>query len=761
MSKKSGMKLQPHTTHIISQAPGVCLATHSRANVRESAARETKNMVTYCAKAIRIALIVAMAGALGAFIRTAAAQDDQSGVEAMTRGPVHEAFAEPVTFNPKPGIVVAKEPPAPVEELPPDEKPSGERVVWILGYWSWDDDRNDFIWVSGFWRVAPPDMNWVPGYWTKTSEGYQWTSGFWQPVSSSEVEYVPVAPPDSLEVGPSIPAPSSDRVWVSGCWISRHTRYAWRPGFWAQAYPDWVWVPAHYVWTPCGFVFVDGYWDYPVVRRGVLFAPVYIQPTVYVHRPRFYYTPSIVIDLNVLTVHLFCRPTYSHYYFGDYYSTAYVHLGFYPWYEYHHSHFGYDPIFVYERHSHRHDVTQWERSLQDDFLYRRDHHDARPPRTFAAQQTQVLRLPEADRSKYLLASSFKDVTSRKDSMTQFVKLSEDNRKQIAKQDETFRKFIEKRAKLETEPVAIKAGKESPAPLERRLTIPQLPTTFKTVETKDVGARGVEKAPPTRPGIARPQVGVPEKTQGRGYVPEKPLLAPKGKSTGKDQSMGVPPVKYPSPTEQTKPGESMERGRALPYVPGKPSVDVRDKATREATEEPGEETGPKGPVSPIERKQGQGEEKGRIVPYAPQKPTGEMKEKAPRGWREAPAEETSPKVPTLPEESRKGLQQDRGGISPYLPAPSFSEDSGQSKAIRAKPGKEAPGIGGPSQSSVTPPSLVTPSPGEKAPSDIQDKEKITPFVPVAPAPGAGEPKGKTTRTGPSKGKDAVKGGEPER
>src|SRR5438105_1908609 len=48
--------------------------------------------------------------------------------EVLTRGPVHEAFAEPVQFNPKPGAVVPKQPPAPIEELPPDQKPEGQNV---------------------------------------------------------------------------------------------------------------------------------------------------------------------------------------------------------------------------------------------------------------------------------------------------------------------------------------------------------------------------------------------------------------------------------------------------------------------------------------------------------------------------------------------------------------------------------------------------------------------------------------------------------
>src|SRR5262245_12006256 len=66
------------------------------------------------------------------------------GQEVQTRGPVHEAFAGIVAFNPTPGIVVTKAPPQPIEEIPPQEKPQGDNVTWIPGYWGWDDDRSDF-----------------------------------------------------------------------------------------------------------------------------------------------------------------------------------------------------------------------------------------------------------------------------------------------------------------------------------------------------------------------------------------------------------------------------------------------------------------------------------------------------------------------------------------------------------------------------------------------------------------------------------------
>ncbi len=196
--------------------------------------------------------------------------DAEEGVQVLTRGPVHEAFAETVTFDPEPGIVVPKAPPAAIEELPPDQRPEGANVAWIPGYWGWDDERSDFLWVSGIWRALPPGRQWVPGYWGKSGQGFQWTSGYWADAKVSEVEYLP-EPPATVEVGPNIAAPSADDTWLPGCWVWHQSRYAWRPGFWAAVQPDWVWVPAHYVWAPRGYVFVDGYWDYSVgpSRRAV------------------------------------------------------------------------------------------------------------------------------------------------------------------------------------------------------------------------------------------------------------------------------------------------------------------------------------------------------------------------------------------------------------------------------------------------------------------------------------------------------------
>ena len=62
------------------------------------------------------------------------------GIEVQARGPIHEAFATP-TAEAKATPYMNKKPPVPIEEMPPEEKPEGN-VVWIGGYWAWDDDRD-------------------------------------------------------------------------------------------------------------------------------------------------------------------------------------------------------------------------------------------------------------------------------------------------------------------------------------------------------------------------------------------------------------------------------------------------------------------------------------------------------------------------------------------------------------------------------------------------------------------------------------------
>jgi hypothetical protein len=390
--------------------------------------------------------------------------DSEDGMQVLTRGPVHEAFAETVTFDPEPGIVVTKAPPESIEELPPDQRPDGVNVDWIPGYWAWDDERNDFLWISGVWRALPPGREWVPGYWGRTSAGFQWTSGYWADAQASEIEYLP-EPPETVELGPNIAPPSADDCWIPGSWVWYQNRYAWRPGYWMTVQPNWDWVPAHYVWAPRGYVFVDGYWDYSVSRRGVLFAPVYFKSSVYA-RPGFSYSPATVISLSVFSDHLFVRPRYSHYYFGDYYAPSYRDSGFYASFSFQSGRHGYDPIYAQQRWRHRQD-PEWGRRVEANFSYRRDHEDARPLHTLAAQVRYRQSDARRGERSYALASSVESYSRATDSPVRFRRVNDYERRLVAQRGQDMQHFRKERQRAEvgasaertsnrSEPIRVKA-----------------------------------------------------------------------------------------------------------------------------------------------------------------------------------------------------------------------------------------------------------------------------------------------------------------
>jgi hypothetical protein len=96
----------------------------------------------------------------------------------------------------------------------------------------------------------------------------------------------------------------------------------------------------------------------------------------------------VTINLAAFTNHLFLRPTYQHYYFGDYYGSRYTDVGFYPWFTYGSRGRGYDPFFARQQWRNRHD-RNWTQRVEAEFNNRRDHEEARPPRTWRAQQELI------------------------------------------------------------------------------------------------------------------------------------------------------------------------------------------------------------------------------------------------------------------------------------------------------------------------------------------------------------------------------------
>ncbi|MGA2500458.1 MAG: hypothetical protein ABSH20_22165, partial [Tepidisphaeraceae bacterium] len=53
----------------------------------------------------------------------------QEQPEVLTRGPVHEAFAEPVNLDFQAGVVAPVQPPANIAEIPPADRPAGDHFV--------------------------------------------------------------------------------------------------------------------------------------------------------------------------------------------------------------------------------------------------------------------------------------------------------------------------------------------------------------------------------------------------------------------------------------------------------------------------------------------------------------------------------------------------------------------------------------------------------------------------------------------------------
>jgi hypothetical protein len=420
--------------------------------------------------------------------------------EVLTRGPVNEAFAQPVNLEDQAGLIAPTEPPADIEEIPPPERPAGEQFAWVPGYWAWDSDRNGYIWVSGCWRAVPPSMSWVPGYWARAAEGWQWVAGFWAPVGNNEIEYLP-APPALTNVEPPGPAPSPDKIWVPPCWYWYQNQYIQRPGYWIVARADWVWVPSHYVRTPRGYVFANGHWDYALDRRGVLFAPVYFPGHIY-GRPRFSYALSIAVDIGNLEFGLFTRPRYSHYYFGDYYDSTYIGIGIFPWYECEQRHTWYDPIYVHDRWRHRKDEPRWEQHERQEYDRRRADKALRPPRTYRELETRVSKMPESQRRNFEIAAPMPRVVTRKTSAFKFERTKPQARQQISRHADDVHKFAVERSHWESQG----------SPKTGRPGIERVPSTAPKEMAPPVKRNGPEVRP------SEPKESAPEERAGRGESP---------------------------------------------------------------------------------------------------------------------------------------------------------------------------------------------------------------------------------------------------
>ena len=507
-------------------------------------------MRIFCLKRTAVVPVIWMWGIpLLVLATTTAAQGQggasEAGMQVLTRGPVHEAFAEASMTGAKAGLVVSRTPYDPITELPPDQRPEGDNVAWIPGYWSWDDDLSDFIWLSGVWRDLPPGRQWVPGYWASVQGGSQWISGFWGDVANNEVNYLP-APPRSLEAGPSSPTPGPDSVWSSGSWIWQETRYDWQPGYWVAQQPDWVWTPAHYTWTPRGYIYVQGYWDHDIVHRGVMFAPVYYDEPVYA-RPSYSYSPTIVIDLMVIAASLFVQPRSNHYYYGDYYDARYERNGIYPWHSQELRRYGDDPMFSHYRSTQlRHDPN-WDTHMDEQYRYRRDHVDARPPRTLALQVNFINTQKAGAPDNFIIGRTLTETVKSKTHPLRFKPVNMDEHKSFETRGRDVRNLQYERATKETPSKA--AGKsngirKTAQPV--RVQLPMSPVAARPTHNVE-GTR----TPPPLPVAPKTQTVA---TRGRQVEPQQTQGKADTSSSQKKPELRGQPTKSDTKKGQDKPGQ---------------------------------------------------------------------------------------------------------------------------------------------------------------------------------------------------------------
>ncbi|HEX5445322.1 MAG TPA: hypothetical protein VFW87_15970 [Pirellulales bacterium] len=286
-------------------------------------------------------------------------------VDVERRGPMHEGFAQPAVTGTNDAFVVSKRPPTPLREYPPVLRPAASQAAWLPGYWGWDGAKEDFLWITGVWRLPPPGMRWIPGYWSAHDQQLVWTSGFWFPIERRHVHYEAAAPARQPHQ-PDLPKPADDareQFYVPGYWMTTSDGPAWRRGHWSPFHEGWVWIPTRRVATPAGSVLLRGYWDYPLSQRGLLFAPL-SAPNA--RESAAVFTPQAVVNAGQLSGWLFTWAAYGHYCFGDYFGEAERRRGIVPWFA-----IATDPLFAYERWRRQSTQPHWQALLEAQFKRRR------------------------------------------------------------------------------------------------------------------------------------------------------------------------------------------------------------------------------------------------------------------------------------------------------------------------------------------------------------------------------------------------------
>jgi hypothetical protein len=281
----------------------------------------------------------------------------------------------------------------------------------------------------------------------------------------------------------------------------------------------------------------------------VLFAPVYFDAGVYT-RPGFSYSPVTVINPAVFANYLFLRPHYQHYYFGDYYAADYQAAGFYPSYSYNSGRYGYDPIYADERWQHRQD-RGWEQRQQADFQNRRDHADARPPRTWMAQTALGAGGVGSRETGIVMAAPFSQFTKSPNSPLRFQPVDQLERQRLGKHGQDVQRFREERQRLES-PVAA----PSAAPPPKEFAPARVPLPGSPIVARPVTELGKGHAPPQAYEAPKPDPRIEPKPR-----VNRPAPQPQRKA---EQPAPQPQPRTERPAPQPQPHPKAEQPAPQPH-----------------------------------------------------------------------------------------------------------------------------------------------------------------------------------------------------
>lgn len=196
-------------------------------------------------------------------------QDESRTAAPPTERRLHEAFVRPKEGSP---VRVAQAPPRPITERPVVDRPS-PAARWIEGYWTWDADKNDFVWVPGVWRIPPPGKVWLAGEWKRDPDGWSRVPGTWADAPAGQPDWQIQGPPADHPVDAIAGAPGPDYFYVPGQFVPQGDQLQWKPGFWAKAQPGWEWVPSRWVRLSEGWSYREGYWDRARLSPAVVRVP--------------------------------------------------------------------------------------------------------------------------------------------------------------------------------------------------------------------------------------------------------------------------------------------------------------------------------------------------------------------------------------------------------------------------------------------------------------------------------------------------------